>query len=108
MIEEHTSEGHDIGSFGYAKKIESTNNLIKKLRKDEDYQIDAPTYVRARLFDMLIGDWDRHVDQWRWAQFKDANGKKVFKPIPRDRDQPFSIMGDGALMGFASRINLFQ
>ena len=103
MIEEHTSEGHDIASFGYAKKIESTNNLIVKLRKNEDYVIDAPAYVRARLFDIMIGDWDRHVDQWRWAQFKDANGKKVFKPIPRDRDQPFSIMSDGALMGFASR-----
>ncbi len=103
MIEEHTSEGHDIASFGYAKKIESTNNLMKKLRKDEEYSIDAQSYIRARLFDIMIGDWDRHVDQWRWAQFKGDNGKKVFKPIPRDRDQPFSIMGDGALLGFASR-----
>ena len=102
MIEEHVSEGHDIASFGYTKKIESTNDLIEKLRKDEEYKLDADLYVRARLFDILIGDWDRHVDQWRWAQFKDENGNKVFKPIPRDRDQPFSIMGDGALMKFAS------
>ena len=103
MIEEHTSEGHDIASFGYAKKIESTNDLIEKLRKDEEYELDATAYVRARLFDIMIGDWDRHVDQWRWAQFKGEKGKKIFKPIPRDRDQPFSIMGDGALMKFASR-----
>lgn len=102
MIEEHVSEGHDIAGFGYTKKIESTNNFIEKLRKDEEYQLDAKTYVRARLFDIMIGDWDRHVDQWRWAQFKDENGNKVFKPIPRDRDQPFSIMGDGALMKIAS------
>ncbi|WP_343488048.1 metallophosphoesterase [Allomuricauda sp. d1] len=103
MIEEHTSEGHDIASFGYAKKIESTNDLMKKLRKDEEYALNAPAYVRARLFDIMIGDWDRHVDQWRWAQFNDGNDKKIFKPIPRDRDQPFSILGDGALMKFASR-----
>lgn len=102
MIEEHVSDGHDIAGFGYTKKIESTDDLMKKLRKDEEYQVDAEAYVKARLFDMLIGDWDRHVDQWRWAQFKE-NGKKVFRPIPRDRDQTFSIMGDGALMGLTTR-----
>ncbi|MEX0290876.1 MAG: metallophosphoesterase [Flavobacteriaceae bacterium] len=105
MIEEHTSEGHDIASFGYAKKIESTDDLIKNLRKDEKYTVDKEAYVRARLFDMMIGDWDRHVDQWRWAEFDDkASGKVVYRPIPRDRDQAFSIMGDGALMKLATRI----
>ena len=103
MIEEHVSDGHDLESFGITKKIESTDDLIKKLRKDEEYQLDAKAYAKARLFDMLIGDWDRHVDQWRWAQFKQDDGTKLFRPIPRDRDQAFSIMGDGALMGFATR-----
>ncbi|MBT8183927.1 MAG: phosphoesterase, partial [Eudoraea sp.] len=105
MIEEHTSEGHDIESFGYARVIESTDDLIKKLKEDEKYSVDKAVYVRARLFDMLIGDWDRHVDQWRWAEFKDKeSGKIIYKPIPRDRDQAFSIMGDGALMSVATRI----
>lgn len=104
MIEEHVSEGHvDLESFGKTKKIESTYDLITKLRKDEEYRIDKKEYVKARLFDMLIGDWDRHVDQWRWAEFKDESGKKIYKPIPRDRDQAYSIWGDGALMAFASR-----
>ncbi len=103
MVEEHVSEGHDLESFGYTNKIESTYDLINKLRKDEEYSIDKKEYVKARLFDMLIGDWDRHVDQWRWAEFKDGSGKKIYKPIPRDRDQAFSIWGDGALMAFASR-----
>ena len=46
---------------------------------------------------MLLGDWDRHQDQWRWAQFNQENGDKLFKPIPRDRDQVFSNF-DGALL----------
>ena len=103
MIEEHVSDGHNLSSFGKTKKIESTDDLIEKLRKDEEYQLDAKAYAKARLFDMLIGDWDRHVDQWRWAQFKQEDGTKRFIPIPRDRDQAFSIMGDGALMAFATR-----
>ncbi|NJB71111.1 uncharacterized protein YpmB [Saonia flava] len=104
MIEEHVSDGHnDLESFGRTKKIESTDDLIKRLRKDEKYTVDKTTYLRARLFDMMIGDWDRHTDQWRWARFKNENGNYVYKPIPRDRDQVFSIMGDGAFMGFATR-----
>ncbi|MFK7783008.1 metallophosphoesterase [Psychroserpens sp.] len=104
MIEEHTSEGHsNLASFGFQDKIESTDDMMKKLHKDEDIIIDEAAYIRARLFDMLIGDWDRHQDQWRWIEFKE-NGKKVFRPLPRDRDQAFSIMGDGALLGTAIKL----
>ena len=91
-----------LESFGRTKKIESTYDLIQKLRKDEEYVLDQEAYVKARLFDMLIGDWDRHVDQWRWAEFKE-DGKKVYRPIPRDRDQAYSNWGDGFLLGFGSR-----
>ncbi|MFC4221001.1 metallophosphoesterase [Flagellimonas marina] len=104
MIEEHVSEGHDdLESFGKTKKIESTYDLINKLRKDEEFKIDQREYVKARLFDILLGDWDRHVDQWRWAEFKSEDGTKIYKPIPRDRDQVFSRWGDGLIMQFGSR-----
>lgn len=104
MIEEHVSDGHDnLASFGYTKKIESTYDLMEKLREDEEYSIDQKEYVKARLFDILIGDWDRHVDQWRWAEFETENGNKVYKPIARDRDQVFSRWGDGVIMNFGSR-----
>lgn len=106
MIEEHVSDGHgDLASFGFANKIGSTDDLIENLRDDEKYSIDMEAYIRARLFDMMIGDWDRHIDQWRWAEFKNKEtGNVVYKPIPRDRDQVYSLMGDGALMSLATRI----
>ncbi|WP_420570657.1 metallophosphoesterase [Kordia sp.] len=104
MIEEHTSEGHsDKASFGYQDKLISTEDMMKKIHKDEDIVVDEASYIRARLFDMLIGDWDRHQDQWRWIEFKE-NGKKVYRPMPRDRDQAFSIMSDGFLLGTAVKI----
>ena len=106
MIEEHVSEGHeDLDSFGNAKDIESTYDLLEKLRSDEKYIVDTDMYIRARLFDMVIGDWDRHMDQWRWAEFKNEIPDKVlYRPIPRDRDQVFSIMGDGLLMNISTRL----
>jgi hypothetical protein len=104
MIEEHTSEGHsDKASFGYQDKLISTEDMMKRIHKDEDILIDEAAYIKARLFDMLIGDWDRHTDQWRWIEFKE-NGKKVYRPMPRDRDQAFSKMSDGFLLGTASNL----
>ncbi|MDO6766916.1 MULTISPECIES: metallophosphoesterase [Cellulophaga] len=106
MIEEHTGDGHgDLKSFGYSNDLKSTDSMLRDLRDDEKYSVDTQLYIRARLFDMAIGDWDRHTDQWRWAEFKDKETKKVvYKPVPRDRDQVFSKMGDGALMNIATRI----
>ena len=103
MIEERVTDGHGAEkSFGNANTIIGTDDLVANLASDEKYEVDLNMYVRARLFDMLMGDWDRHDDQWRWAEFKE-NGKVIYRPIPRDRDQVFSIMGDGFLMGFATR-----
>ncbi len=97
MIEERAASGHgDLKSFGYANKVISTDDLFKSLRKDADNHVDEQAYIRARLFDLLIGDWDRHADQWRWAEFKTEKGK-MYRPVPRDRDQAFSNY-DGLLL----------
>jgi len=97
IVEKPSDEYTDHKSFGYPDDIESTDDLLSKLREDEDYTLDETVYIRARIFDMLIGDWDRHQDQWRWAQFDEDDGKKVFVPIPRDRDQVFSNF-DGSFL----------
>ena len=105
ILEEQVGDGHgDLGSFGYANKIESTWDMIDKIKRDEKYIVNTDRYLRTRLFDMVVGDWDRHQDQWRWGEIKDKEtGKIIFEAIPRDRDQVYSIWGDGALMGFATR-----
>jgi len=90
MIEERPEKHHkDQISFEKPDDIISTDDLFSQLRKNKKNKLDERSYITARLFDMVIGDWDRHVDQWRWAVFKDGN-QKTFKPIPRDRDQAFS------------------
>ena len=106
MIEEHAGDGHgNLASFGYANELKSTDSMLEDLRDDEKYEVDKDLYLRARLFDMVLGDWDRHVDQWRWAEFKDEETDKIiYRPVPRDRDQVYSKMGDGILMNIATRI----
>lgn len=90
MIEEHFSaDPKTLASLDNAQDILSTDDVLKNLRKDSKYSVDQDLYLRARIFDMLIGDWDRHEDQWKWAEYKNGN-KIIYKPIPRDRDQAFS------------------
>ena len=97
MIEERPMDGFkNYESFGNPQAIISTDDVLANLIKDEKYAIDEPSYVRARLFDMLIGDWDRHFDQWRWGEFHEGE-KIIYKPIPRDRDQAFPKYGGVAL-----------
>lgn len=60
-----------------------------------------PLLLRARVFDIWIGDWGRHEDNWKWAGFKEGN-KTTYFPIPRDRDHAFSRW-NGLLPFLASR-----
>lgn len=90
MFEEHVGdENIGLGIFGNPDDIISTTDLLLELRDDKDARVDEAEYIKARLFDMLIGDWDRHEDQWRWAMNEKENGTQVYVPIPRDRDQAF-------------------
>ncbi|MEH6765647.1 MAG: metallophosphoesterase [Aequorivita antarctica] len=99
LFEEHASDGHtELADGKFTGDIISTLDMMQDLHSDEDVVIDQESYIRARLFDMLIGDWDRHQDQWRWMEFKEK-GKKVYRPLPRDRDQAFSVMSDGFILG---------
>ncbi|BAO56428.1 metallophosphoesterase [Nonlabens marinus] len=96
LVERPEDNFKDLQSFGKPDDIHSTADVFEKLAQDEKYKIDQDSYVRARMFDMLLGDWDRHQDQWRWSEFELDNGNHIFKPIPRDRDQVFSNF-DGAV-----------
>jgi hypothetical protein len=82
----------------------STGKVINKLIEDPDHRVDQQSYLRARLLDMLVGDWDRHADQWRWATLDTGKGK-LYRAIPRDRDQAM-FFSDGLLMKYVSNNQL--
>ncbi|QQL49082.1 BamA/TamA family outer membrane protein [Mucilaginibacter ginkgonis] len=69
-------------------KTDNTDKAEKKLEDDNDNRVDQKMVLRARLLDIVIGDWDRHEDQWRWDREKNDTGI-VYTPIPRDRDKVF-------------------
>jgi hypothetical protein len=89
------SEADNLGNF---EKYESTADVIEKMMESNKNSADQYRFMKARLFDMLISDWDRHEDNWRWGVSKD-DGEKRYIPVPRDRDQPF-YSHDGLLNSF--------
>jgi len=84
-----------------ADKTYNTSKVLEKLQEDNDNSIDEKAVLTARMLDLLLGDWDRHEDQWRWEKTSDGK-KSIYAPIPRDRDQVYFI-NSGVLPSIASR-----
>jgi hypothetical protein len=70
------------------EKTDNTAKVISRLLDDNDNKVDQKTTLRARLLDFVLGDWDRHEDNWRWDPEKEK-GKKIYTPVPRDRDKVY-------------------
>lgn len=85
-------------------KTENTEDFEKELLKENDHLIIQQAVLRARLLDMLVADWDRHADQWRWAK-RDSGKVQYYYAIPRDRDQAF-FYSNGLLVKIARLVAL--
>ncbi len=98
LVEERADgDWSELPSFGNSEELVSTLDLLDEIMEHHNHRVDYRSVVRARLFDNLVGDWDRHDDNWRWATFKDKkSGVTWYRPVPRDRDQAFSKW-DGAV-----------
>ncbi|WP_231491956.1 BamA/TamA family outer membrane protein [Pedobacter sp. Leaf170] len=87
-----------------AGESDSSPKMDKKLTEDNDNKLNGPAWVKARSLDILLGDWDRHEDQWRWKESK-KDGDSYYTPVPRDRDQVF-FMSDGKIQRFTQSSSL--
>jgi hypothetical protein len=81
-----------------------TTTLMEKVLGKSNHLLLQREILKARLLDMLIADWDRHGDQWRWGE-KDSLGKTFYYPIPRDRDFAF-FRSDGLFVKLVSITSL--
>src|SRR5207245_4245986 len=85
---------HGPESVG-APRCVTTAKLWDDLDRGPQNRVAARAFLAARLLDLFVGDWDRHAAQWRWARL-DEGDARLWRPIPRDRDQAFSKL-DGLL-----------
>jgi hypothetical protein len=69
-------------------KTKKTEKVQEALEKGDKARVDQKLLLRARLLDMIIGDWDRHAGQWLWEMYKDSSGI-IYEPLPHDRDKVY-------------------
>ncbi|MEJ2882123.1 BamA/TamA family outer membrane protein [Pedobacter sp. GR22-6] len=79
---------------------DNSEKMMRKLTEDNGYRLDGRQLLRAKALDALLGDWDRHEDQWRWKPEKEKDGTVKYLAIPRDRDQVF-YLSEGLIPRFA-------
>jgi hypothetical protein len=87
-------EGGEPGYGGHAEIVDS-DEMYEDIATNPGSSFDDRYFLRIRLIDLLVGDWDRHSDQWRWARGRDG-----WLAIPEDRDWAFARM-DGFVGGLA-------
>lgn len=96
-----TAASGDVPGFAGASEIIGGEELWKRLQASPDDRVDARAFLTARLVDILIGDWDRHLKNWRWLRTPD---NRVWRPLPEDRDYAFARF-EGLMLSIA-RFNM--
>ncbi len=99
MVEEYPSVPKKGRAFADADKIIDSQELLDRINKDSKDQVEARDFLTARMMDLILGDNDRHPDQWAWARLGKGDGAR-WEPIPRDRDKVF-VSYEGVVLSLA-------
>jgi len=89
LLEYETESKTNWTSLKNVSEIIETKDLQKlKFETKAKILVDQEPLIKVRLFDLLIGDWDRHAEQWGWVIQKSDVGNKAI-PVAGDRDNAF-------------------
>ncbi len=69
--------------------IISTDSLLRRLSTFPDESLDELEYLKHRLFDILVGEWDRTPAEWQWKK-RSRESSRSWIPHPSPRDRAFS------------------
>ncbi len=101
MAERPDENESELAAFLGALEVIDGDEMVERVIADPSQRVHSRSYLAARMVDILVGDWDRHVDQWRWADFA-SDSTPGWRPIPQDRDQAFARL-DGFVLGIGRR-----
>ncbi|WP_375436048.1 hypothetical protein [uncultured Hymenobacter sp.] len=104
LEEKLEGEANIAGRLPGATALEETADMLAKRYQTGQHTIDEATFLRARLLDLWLGDWDRHEGQWTWAAYAQPRGHTRWTPVPQDRDQVFFRFDDGLIPWLASKV----
>jgi hypothetical protein len=82
-----TAASDSHSGFLGATEIISSRKLWYRWLEGPGNRVDTEVFLRYRIADLWLGNWDRHNKQWRWARIP---GNERWRPIAEDPDMVFS------------------
>lgn len=105
LLEEKFEGKQNItGPVAGAQALVESEDMLAARYANPRQHIDGEAFLRARLLDIWLGDWDRHEGQWSWAAYAQPDSRVLWRPVPQDRDQVFFRFDDGAVSWLASKL----
>lgn len=96
---------YDLKEYNNSSKVYTTEELLKKIQMNKSYFVDQDEYIRERLLAMLIGDWNKVPENWRWTE-KQIGDSLIYSPIVIDRSQAFTRVDGSFLKTMLGVLNL--
>jgi hypothetical protein len=87
--------------FMEATEILSTPELWARWLVEPETRVDRQAYLRARILDLWVDNYDRHGGQWRWMRIP---GRDRLQPLPEDPDMAL-VHHDGVVMASVRNYN---
>jgi len=81
---------YDLKAYADNPVIIQTDTLLTKIKEDKTIKIDEEVYIRERLFDMLVGDWNKGNENWRWQEQTREDSVVTLSPVIVDRQSAFT------------------
>lgn len=82
--------------------VHTTAEVLERLQLNKENKVDPDAYIRERLLDMLVGDWNKIPQNWSWWS-RGKGDTVVYEPIVIDRNHAFTKV-DG--MMFKQMLNV--
>ncbi|WP_395091395.1 metallophosphoesterase [Vaginella massiliensis] len=84
----------------------TTEEMLAAIVQSKHHRVDRAQYIRLRLLDMLVGDWNRNESQWLW-QVKVEGQDTIYTPYSATREFAFPKY-DGAFFWFLMKLIPFR
>lgn len=85
----------DVPDYNTRPNIILTEQLLDTIRINKNLQVNQELYIRERLLDMMLGDWNKIPENWNWKG-QERGDSILFAPIVIDRNHSFTKV-DGIL-----------
>lgn len=85
--------------------LTSADALIDSLHNSHYTSVDQSTYIKMRLFDILIGDWNKVSENWYWLPTTKGDSV-VYQPQVIDRSHAFTKVDGFLFKGLLSMLGV--